>query len=304
MATKKRSFCASVLLLLAAAIPFFLLPPFVQVAYSDGFKLTKVDSRHEPELKEKPAIALPNSNIQAGTYIYIRGADQLGRIGFLTGMNKFYFVDSNHYSLIGETNRGVYKNYFVMDAWGYGGGHSRLMFLFRWDKDSVQLLDVIGQAYVNNRGMDFVSEYEKSALCDIYRCPPRPMVIKNVDQDGNPEIKLFVSIGNKFEPLDFELYLEIAENRLRVDLNHALYEPLFKQFERKSRNSTTKPVEYYIYGFLAKKLDIDAFMKGLKGRSQYDDVVIRFENLAKWDAAFHEVGGEVFHLKQYDLTRR
>jgi len=305
---KKKNRIVTLTIFLLPFISLFILYGISAIpAYSEGFKLIKVNSHYEPELVVKPAITLPGTNIKAGSYIYFKSDGmEIGRLGFLMSSEKFYFVQSSEYNLIApDFNYGVYNGYFVMDASGYAStsGHNRLMFLFKYNKDSVQLLDVIGKAYVGLYGMDFMSVSDRQKNC-ITNCPPGRIFLKDIDHNGNPEIKLINSMGNRFEPLDFELYLEIVNNRLQVNFNPALYKPLFER-EKQMAQSKIKPDAYYIYGFLSKKLELEKVKANLKGdKDQYERVITLLKNVKKWDVAFHDIRGEKFVLIQYDLKRR
>jgi hypothetical protein len=295
-------------LLLALFFLLFILSGIsAQPSYSEGFKLIKANSHYEPELVVKPAITLPGTNIKAGSYIYVlSNGMEIGRWGFLISSEKFYFVQSSEYNLIApDFNYGVYNEYFVMDASGYAStsGHNRLMFLFKYNKDSVQLLDVIGKAYVVLYGMDFISVSDRQKDC-ITNCPPGQIIIGDIDHNSNPEIKLIISMGNRFKPLDFELYFEIFNNRLQVNFSPVLYKPLFER-EKQNIQTETKSDAYYIYGFLAGRLILKEIKPMLKTeKKQYKRIITLLENLKKWDSAFHEVNGEKFILKQYNLKRR
>ncbi len=297
---------------------------FVLQAYSGDFKLTKVNSHYEPEMSE--GIMLPGTNIKAGVFTYIideTKADQTSKAGLLIKDN-LYYVESEKYAHIqpknwleytgtfdpgGDPNFGIFKDYFVMDAYSYGASHSRKMFLFRFNKDTIQLLDVILQAYANNIGMDFISAYEETdkivAVGEIPRSYKRNTVswidIKDIDGDGKPEFK--VVIREKW----FELYFEIANDRLQVDLNPDLYKPLFER--EKLKKIKRKSDAYYIYGFLANELDLKKIKAMLEGTGkrpyeQYGRVVALLEEHKRWDSAFHDYLGENPILKQYNLKRR
>ena len=278
-------------------------------AYSEGFRLIKVNSHYEPELSEKPGIIIPGTNIKAGSYKYIAAnGNEVSRLGFLIDKKSFYFVQSSEYDLGGDSNFGVYKNYLVMDSWGYGStsGHNRLMFLFKYDKTSVKLLDIIGQAYVGLYGLDFVSAYIKEtakfgSLGENFRLVW--MDIRDIDNDGNPEIKLLISMGHHFETV-FELYLSIVRDKLKLNLNPEMYRPLFER-EKQMAQPKIKPDAYYIYGFLSKKLELEKIKTFLKGdKDQYERVITILKNVKKWDVAFHDIGNEKFVLIQYYLQGR
>jgi len=294
---KFRKLPTSLMIPLLLVSLFFALP-----VYSEGFKLKKVGSHYEPELIGE-SITLPDTEIRAGTYKYISdNVGEIEKLGFLVNSRQFYFVQSNEYSHCDEANYGVNKGYFVIDGWGYGSvsGHNRLMFLFRYDKDYVRLLDVIGQAYVASYGMDFVSitnPKEKRGYLS-----PLKTDVKDVDGNGRPEIKIEIYTGDKSPPA-FELYLEIVNDRLQVNFNSKLYKPLFENVKRKYKGKI-KPVSYYVYGFLMKRIGIERIKTELAGDKDRFYVVKLLENVDKWNSAFHDLGDEKFELLQYNLSRR
>ena len=298
-------------------IIFILLVPFIALlilsgtftplAYSEGFKLIKANSHYEPELVVKPAITLPGTNIKAGSYIYVlSNGMEIGRLGFLISNEKLFFVQSSEYNLIApDFNYGIYNGCLVMDASGYAStsGNNRLMFLFKYDKDSVQMLDVIGKAYIGLYGIDFISVSDRQKDC-ITNCPPGRIIIEDIDHNSNPEIKLIISMGSRFKPLDFELYLEIFNNRFQPNFSSALYKPLFER-ERQKIQTERRSDAYFIYGFLSENLALREIKLMLKTeKEQCKRIITLLESLKKWDTAFHEVNGEKFILEQYNLNRR
>lgn len=292
-------------LALSAVFLFISLSLFIPSAYSDGFKIIKVDSRYEPEFRDGP-IPLPGTSIKVGSFPYYdaKSLNMGTKLGFWINDTTLFYVQSEtgsgNYDIGGEINYGSYKNYFVADTWSYGAGHNRMMFLFKYNKDSVQLLDAIGQAYVDKAAMDFLSEYDKSAPCDIYKCPPRPMVIKDMDGDGNPEIKILIV------PKNYWLYLEMANERLQVNFNPALYEPLFNRAKQKPYKSRIRPFDYYLYGFLAKQLTLKEIKNELKPDKSglYEWLLSLLENYGTWDTAFHDIGESKPELVGYEPPRR
>ncbi|MBI5212129.1 MAG: hypothetical protein HY957_02000 [Nitrospirae bacterium] len=186
----------------------------------------------------------------------------------------------------------------MIDTSGYASaaGHNRLMFLCKYDNHFVQLLDVIGQAYVGPYGMDFkpiTADKDKSCITN---CPPGQIIIQDFDHDGTPEIEMIISTG-------FKLYFEITNNRLQVDLNPELYKPLFER--EKLKKTKRKSDAYYIYGFLINELKLEKIKTMLKAdRKQYKMVVTILKTVEQWNAVFHNAGGEKFVLKQYNLKRR
>jgi hypothetical protein len=287
---------------------------WMQHAYSDGFKLERIGTHDEPKIYGR-SVTLPDTSIRAGIYLYqvddkrVDDGIGQGRLGFMIGTDNFFYVDSTYYSL-SDTNYGLYGNYFVIDGWGWGStsGHDRLMLLCQFDKVSVKLLDVIGIPYIEKIGMDFVSfdiddAQDKSKPVEtlesrLTRVEPSRIAINDIDHNGMSEIKL------KMLGYDFFLYLEIANDKLRVNLNPALYTPLFVAENKRLGNSKNKSYAYYFYGFLAKKLDLKTIglaLKHHKEQSKGIDVLLR--NIEKWNDEFHRVYGERFEMKQYLMNR-
>lgn len=274
---------------------------FVFPVHSGDFKLIKDDSHYEPKLTLSEyayrGIILPDTNIKVGSYEYIAdNGKEVGRLGFLIDNKRFYYVKSDEYNLCGGGfNYSVYNGYLIVDSSGYCSavGANHLMFLFKYDKNTVHLLDVIGQAYIGTYGMDF------SLKGDEKRGKYWRKDIKDIDQDGKPEIGLRVIIGHHSEP-PFMLYLEIANDYVQVDFNPELYKPLFEE-----ENKKTKSIRYYIYGFLSKKIELQKIKSILKAdKNKYQLIVSLLENIENWDAAFHNVNGEKFVLMQYNIERR
>ncbi len=297
---------------------FLFLSLFVSLAYSGDFKLVKVNSHYEPEISE--GIILPGTNIKAGMFRYVIDevkAEKTWKAGLLINSTVIYYVDTegNHgygaYDVGGDSNYGVYNNYLVMDSCAYGAsGCNRRMFLFKVSKNSVELLDVIVKAYGDNFLINFMSDSDRQKGC-ITNCPTGNIYIKDIDQDGKPEFKITVYPSHltvpEYELSIYELYFEIANDRLQVDLNPDLYKPLFER--EKLKQAKRKSDAYYIYGFLAKELDLKKIKAMLKGMGkepyrQYGRVVGLLEGHKKWDSAFHDYLGEKPILKQYKLKRR
>jgi len=290
---------------------------FISPAFSGEFKLIKVNSHYEPEISE--GIILPGTNIKAGMFRYVIDevkAEKTWKAGLLIDSTVIYYVDTegNHeygtYDVGGDSNFGVYNNYLIMDSCAYGAsGCNRRMFLFKVSKNSVQLLDVIVTAYGDKFLINFISDSDRKKSC-ITNCPTGNINIKDIDQDGKPEFKITVYPSHltvpEYELSIYELYLEITNNRLQINLNPGLYNPLFER--EKLKQAKRKSDAYYIYGFLAKELDlkkIKAMLKemGKEAYEQYGRVVGLLEELKKWDSAFHDYLGEKPILKQYNLKR-
>lgn len=284
-----------------AAALAFLLAFFISStpSFSAGFKLRQVNSRNEPELySENERIILPGTNIKAGTFRYVLdNGDEAAWLGFLTGNGRFYFVKSPQYHFSGDTNIGVYNGHFLIEAPGSASGKGHLMFLVKYNKDSVKLMDVIGGAVGDESGLDFHAASGVSLRDDSKFSWMED--IKDIDGDGNPEIKIVISKASARTDTVFELYLEIKGGMLQVDLNPALYEPLFEH-DKKNR-SKAKSDAFYIYGFLSGKLKMEGIKAMLKSnKGQYERVAALLEGRNTWNTAFHQSSKD-FTLMEYPL---
>lgn len=286
---------------------------FISSSYSAGFKLKKIDSHFEPEIKSKddPAIILPNTNIEAGLYRYDPDDEGLttGKIGFLINKEKFYFLQSRRpggekwqYGLAGDVTYGIYKNYLLIEASAGGTTRNSYLFLFKYGKDKIQFLDATSHMFIKRELFDFISVTDK---LDDNGYPPWEqggpiwMNIKDIDSDGRPEIKLLISVAHKFETY-FKLFLEIRNDHLKVDFNPHLYKPFFEQEKQKSKK--IKNDQYYIYGFLAKELSLSEIKSVQKHNKRLINIL---ENIRELDKSFiKNINEEKFILKQYNLKRR
>lgn len=254
--------------LLLAVFLLFAFPPFIHSALSEGFNLIKVNSHYEPEMDEW--IQIPGTNMKAGLFSYVLNEKReeyraTAKAGVLVNGKTLYYVESGRYvdgsgdpadriyvaafDPGGDNYFGVFKNYLVMDSYSYGASHNRKMFLFRFGKDTVELLDAIGQAYSLG---DFTSEYVRSVKQGAVI--PGWTDVKDFDGDGNPEVKII--IAEHLHLMTFELYLEI-KNRLSVDFNPILYKPLLEKEKKRKKPRKGMRDAYYVYGFLAGELGLD-----------------------------------------------
>lgn len=306
--------------LLLTVLLLFAFPPFIHSALSEGFTLIKVNSHYEPEMDEW--IEIPGTNMKAGLFPYVlnekkKGYDATIKAGVLVNGKILYYVESGryedtsgesanrHYVAVfdpgGDSYFGVFKNYLVMDSWSFGASHNRMMFLFRFGKDTVELLDVIGQAYSLG---DFTSEYVRSVKQGAVI--PGWTDVKDYDGDGNPEVKILIAEQLRLQAL--ELYLEIKNNKLTVDFNPMLYSPLFEKEKRKKPRKGRRDA-YYVYGLLAGELGLDKVEAAIKHngeayKGQYKSLLKMLENQKNWDAEFHrDYYEEKPVLMKYEVRR-
>lgn len=280
-------------------------------AYSGEFDLSEQDPTE--------VVDLPGTNMKGGMFLYYYDEKSKdGRIrkertrkaGVLVDNEVLYYVhtgaeDGSMLDPGGDCNFGVHKDYFLMDCWSYGSSHNRLMYLFRFGKDNVELLDVTNKAYVKDgaAGMDFdsdVPEANKPGFDRLGYRLPLWMEIKDMDGDGNPEIKLLIYIYDEY---DFDLYIQIKDNRLHVNLNPALYKPLFEA-EKKRDGSDKRTDAYYIYGFLSGALGLDEIKAEVRPEDkQYRKVIPLLEKRDTGDDAFHYFDTAPPLIK-YELNKR
>ncbi|MBI5885385.1 MAG: hypothetical protein HZB85_02240 [Deltaproteobacteria bacterium] len=279
---------------------FFLLP-VIHAAEAGEFDLS--------ETSPDEVVSIPGKNIKAGMFRYDFQETYEGRLeyaltskaGIIVNDEVIYYVsvEGKEGSWVdpgGECNFGLYKSYFLMDCWNFGSQSLiRRMYLFRFKARSVELLDVISMASVRGEGgefsygLDFMSAFAGTRT----QSPPTPIwtKVQDIDNDGNPEVKIWISAGFYFGP-DFDLFLEIKDDRIHVDFTPALYKPLFAREKLKKRKK--KSDAYYIYGFLSGELALDNIkrMPMSSNDEQRDRILSLLMTRDKWDAAFHNDYGE------------
>lgn len=305
-----------------------------------GLKLVETKTGLVPELcaEDLPEwVILPGTRIKAGSFRYLydflfttsnmeekKVEEETCKAGLLFD-DALYYVESS--DIGGDTNFGVYKDYFLMDSFAYGASHNRTMFLFRYDKTSAQLLDVIGNASIAHDLLDFTSAYtgygdmKYGYLGDALK-GSMWMKLGDFDHDDNPEIEIVI-FREDYDETVFDLFFEIKDDRLSLDLNPALYRPLFEKERKKAKGKRFKPDAYYIYGFLAGEFTLDRVKAMLKDElgvaettrifmeeynvkyDQYKGVVPLLESRDKWNYKFHHGrGGKPEDLIKYEIKRR
>jgi hypothetical protein len=282
----------------------------------EGFVLKKVDSHYEPA-EDIKSVMLPDTTIKAGVFTYIDSDDfETGRIGFLIGNNKFFFVQGRDCAC-NPVTFAVYKNYLLIDggALGSAGGHSTHMCLFKYDKNSVKLLDTIGSHYdlrasypgmntgVKRKGPPSIRESMNTKLWILK--DPKELKVKFTNGlpscTSNPTKEcwdFFYSDG------DIELYIKISEDRLHIDYNPELYEPIFEKLQNKYQGKD-KSCLYYVYGYLAGKMDLKK-VKELLAKSEFRSGVVEFlqrQDIKKWDSKLRD-NIDTFKIIQYKLDKQ
>lgn len=275
-----------------------------------------------PERDKAIEITLPGTKTRAGTYLF-RYADSdeselTSKMGAFLPNGQFLYIegsapDIDAFDVGGDTTFGLYGNYLVVDSFAFGSSYSRRMFLFTYTEQSVQLLDVISDAYGLNDmfSLKFIAApSQDDASFESRRKDYRTrgfswMDIAQRDNDTHPEIKLLTYAGNRLDPLDFELFVEVIGEGLHVDLNPRLYESLFLREFTNSRGAAQKSGSYYIYAFLANKLYLDEIKAESKEDKKLSDKIIPLlEHADEWDKAFHMLAGAKPKLNQCNPKRR
>lgn len=279
---------------------------FITTAHSDGFELTQTRSGYEL-IPRAPGITLPGTNMRAGNFQYVYDDPLMGagsKAGILIDGKTLYYVESDGenkgvFDITEKCTFGIYQPYLVMDdaCCATTSGNNDVMFLFRYDKGTVTLLDALKVSY--KYGFDFMSVTDRERKINDDD-KPFWTEVKDIDNDGRPEIKIRVlKLGYFF------LYLEIIDERLKVDFNPALYRPLFER-EAKIIGKKGRTRAYYIYGFLAKKFSMEDLKKIFKNKDteRYGPIINLLKNVDHWDAAFHEYRNDRPVLKKYEIKRR
>ena len=150
-------------------------------------------------------------------------------------------------------------------------------------------MDIIGDEFLSGHGLQFMSDYpgkpQYGHELTAGSTDTPVWLIKARDGRGNPLIRIklyhdpfdydlytfYTDRGidaDKYE--DFHLYMKIDESndgarrkagrdkraaRLRVDLDPEIYGPLFDSV-RDVQKAGVRPAGYYVYGFLAGRLDL------------------------------------------------
>lgn len=273
----------------------------VRVIKPEGFVLKKIDSHYEPVEKDYKSFLLPGTDIRVGLFSYINkeGFD-VGRIGFLLGNNQFFFVDEQGgcYETLSYT---VYKDYLLID--GNCNGHYADMYLFKYDRNTIRLLDFIDSA------MSFHTSYpaDKRPYPSKRKDPPLWVLndaekIKIGFDDALPECFYFQSddadkvtkkknkrylqeCGYFYDEIG--LYLKISDDRLHINYDSKLYNQKFKNIQTKYKGKP-KPFSYYFYGYLAKKLGTEE-IESRSIDSQIRTYTIKMlKEVYQWDLEFHD----------------
>jgi hypothetical protein len=275
----------------------------VRVIKPEGFVLKKVGSHYVPVEKDYKSFFLPGTDIRVGLFRYInKEGDDDDKIGFLFGNNRFFFVDQQ-----GGCYRGLsytlYKNYLLID--GDCHGHFAEMYLFKYDKNTVRLLDFIGSpmvfyiaspadkipfpskrrnppVWVINDAENIKLGFDKSTLpqCFYFENDNTDEAIKKRNKKYGQECEHFFD--------EMVLYLKISDDRLRINYDPKLYNRLFKNIQTKYKGKP-KSFSYYYYGYLAKKLKLDEIKSRSLDSQIQTDTIDWFKDVYQWDFDFHSL---------------
>lgn len=304
-----------------AVIPLFLLTVLIMSVRSahadDAYEYTGAGDFDFSEQDPKEVVTIPGTNMKAGMFKYDFDKDYKDGVGtFKAGIlvegDAFYYPDDTGevgaMDPGGDCNFGVYKDIFLMDCYPYGASHNRMMFVFRFRK-KIEFLEFSG-----GPGTDFMTVTVEEKIQGFDRSDyklPVWMDIRDYDNDGKPEVPLEVLLESYIppdRPIDTcIIYLELRDDGLLVDLNPALYKPLFEE-EKKKNSSIEKSGAYYVYGFFYGALTLDEIRVDPVLRSdkkRYKRIIKFLEKKPMWDAYYkkHEAW-EKLPIKKYYLKRR
>ncbi len=308
----------------------------------EGFEVKKVGSHYEPVVDFDPSVfRLPGTQMTFAEYTYLPPGEDIGaKYGFLVDDGRLFYVDEIDASG-GDAQYALVDGYFVVDGYAFASsGHGRSMYLFKYGKDWVRLLDMIGDGFAADHGYEFVSDYPgKPAYGEVitvgYKHAP-VWVIRERDSRGDPLIRVkiyhdpfsydlykFYTDRNidpdKYEEIQLYLKVEIPAGsdgipakagpderaaRLRVALDPEIYRPLFNSI-RDVQKAGVRPAGYYVYGFLSGQFDLSHIKAELKDNKLRHDIVDMLANADNWDAAAHERSGEPLpKIVEYRFKRR
>jgi hypothetical protein len=310
----------------------------------EGFEMRRVGSHYEPVVHWDPLVfRLPGTQMTFASYNYLTPHDEMAepRYGFFLDNGRFYYVRESAASE-GDAQYALFNGYFIVDGFAWGASHNRSMYLFKYDKDSVKLLDMIGEA---DSFLDFMSDYPGEPAyghpLTVGMKDTPVWIIKDQDGHGNPLIRLKIMPdrtdpalfdyifnlalqrvqGNRdpevMEPLlaleqakyeSFYLYVKIVtpprgDPRMQVALDPELYEPLFDRVRETSEHEM-RPTEYYIYGVLAGKVGLPQVKTELAGNEARQWIVDILGKVDTWDAKFHDRGEQTPKILEYKLKGR
>ena len=272
--------------------------PAKEIRPKVGFFLRWVGGRYGPVIRDDKAFRLPGTHISFGPYTYLVPWEEPQgepRYGFVLDSGRFFYLDESC-PPTGHSHYGLSGNYFIVDGSPYGSPVNGTVYLFRHDKDSMRLVDVIQETVHEIPFFDISSDYPGKPAYggehgDASKDAP-VWVVDGKDRQGHPLIRLKMFRHLPVAPSDseefqvFHLYVKIVNGRLRVALDRDIYEPLFESLGE-AGGPNAKSTEYYVSGFLSGKVSlarIKAELANNNGRQWIVDILM---HVNKWDTALH-----------------
>jgi hypothetical protein len=288
-----------------------------QIRPKVGFVLQKVGGHWEPEREYYELFRLPGTHMRFGSFRYLIPEDEeMGApmFGFLRDDGRFFYVretaasDSDlHYALSGS--------YFVVDGGAGGSGVCRSMYLFKYDKDSMRLLDKIeepdgGDFSPLGFGSDYPGKPAYGRELGTGHEDVPVWMISEKDRQRNPLIRLRMGRDLPLTMLGpeelevFHIYLEIVNGRLRVALDPDLYVTIFNSLGD-GGGPYSRSTEYYVSGFLAGKLSLSRIKAELVNNRERLWLLDSLRHVRRWDAELHQRNGAPFpKVREYRLNGR
>jgi len=265
-----------------------------------GFVLQRVGNHYEPVLHLHDAFRLPGTSITFGSYVYLIPEDEeLGvpKWGYLLDNGRFFYLNEYASSDYDRTYA-LSGTYFVVDGSAGGSGVCRTMYLFKFTKNSMKVLDRIEEDEEAHSPPAFMSDYPGEPTyghipTEEDRDKRVPVwIITERDRQGHPLTRLEVCRDlppTVLGPREFEvfhLYLKIVNDRLRVALDPDLYETIFNSLGE-AGGPNSRSTEYYVSGFLAKKLSLASIKAELAGNKDRQWLLDYLRYVKQWDAGYH-----------------
>ena len=291
--------------------------PTQEIRPKVGFVLQKVGDRWEPEPCYYEPFRLPGTHIRFGSFRYLIPEDEeLGApmFGFLRDDGKFFYFRETAAS-DSDLQYALSGNYFIVDGGAGGSGICRSMYLFRYDKDSMRLLDKIEEPPGGDFSpLGFASDYPgKPAYGHELGTGHDDVpvwVVSEKDRQRHPLIRLGMArdfpspfLGpREFEA--FHIYLKIVNGRLRVALDPDLYVTIFNSLGD-GGGPYSRSTEYYVSGFLAGKLSLASIKAELVNNRERLWLVDSLKHIKRWDTALHRrYGYPLPRIVEYKLSGR
>jgi hypothetical protein len=282
-----------------------------------GFVLQKVGDRWAPEPCYYEPFRLPGTHIRFGSFRYLIPEDEeLGApmFGFLRDDGKFFYFRETAAS-DSDLQYALSGSYFVVDGGAGGSGICRSMYLFRYDEDSMRLLDKIEEPPGGDFSpLGFASDYPGKPAYGHELGTGHDDVpvwlVSEKDRQRHPLIRLRMArdfpppfLGpQEFET--FHIYLKMVNGRLRVALDPDLYVTIFNSLGEAGR-PYSRSAEYYVSGFLAGKLSLATIRAELVNNRDRLWLVNSLRHVKRWDAALHHRLSEAFpKIREYNLNGR